>query len=150
MPRCRACGLDHGRLAVQIRGAQLQRTADKSRHMLRIGGGAWSFESILLVAHPEVRTIEIVDRHTGELWHTDRATFDANCFPFNGAGRAQQALALRHWKVNADALEPEDQDAEPVQPILAGMSSAQGIVYERARKPRPRIELPKRRRRWWG
>lgn len=147
MQRCRACGLDHGRLGVEIRGAHLHRSADASRHMLRISGGAWSFESTLLAAHPEVRTIEIVDRNTGELWHTDRATFDRNSFQFNATGREQKALAVKHWKTNG-ALEHNEPDAEAVQPILLDVRPAPGTFYERARKPRPRIE-PKRRR-WSG
>lgn len=140
MSNCRQCGLDHQRLGISIDGRTLHRSADKSKHMLRASGGAWAFESTLLSRHPEVDYVIIIDRNSGETWRVDRRTFDAQSFPFSAAGRDQRALSLRYWDDGHERHEPEP---EGVQLILTNSAEVNGTRFEKAKKPRPRIE-PKR------
>lgn len=140
---CGKCGQSHNKLGIRIEAGILYRRVERLRHQLRIGGGAWAFESVLLSAHPEVRHISVTDRNTGEVWETDRQTFDRYSFPFSGSGRDQKALSLQHWRINHEPPHSEP-DAEAFQPPLLPTITV-NVFYERARKPRPRIE-PKRRR----
>jgi hypothetical protein len=146
MPACRKCNLDHGRLGVRIEGNTLFRSnANKASHMIHKNGGAWAFEAALLSRHPEIDYI-IVTATTGEMWQVDRRTFDRHAYTETASGRPQSALHLNHWRTS-DELEHNEPDAEAVQPFLLDVKPPTDTFYERARKPRPRIE-PKRRR--WG
>lgn len=144
---CGKCGFSHGRLGVRIQGNTLFRSgADPKKHMIHKQGGAWAFEAPLLSGHPEIDYI-IVTTTTGETWQVDRRTFDERAYRETSSGRAQFALSLNHWRTS-DALEHNEPDAEAVQPILFTVSPPPGTFYERAKKPRPRLDPPRRRR--WG
>lgn len=129
MKICEQCGLNHARLAVTFRRGTLRRKVDQQQHMVRANGGAWAFETALLVRHPEIQRVVITDRNTGETWSADRATFEDHAFAFHAAGREQIALALQHWKhkgkstlngaTNVNALDPHD----AVQGTLFGVES---------------------------
>jgi hypothetical protein len=142
MNTCGKCGQSHNRLGIRIERGTLYRNVDRERHQLRISGGAWAFESVLLSGHPEVRHIVVTDRNTGEVWETDRQTFDRYEFPFSGSGRDQKALSLKHWRVNHEPGHNGPAAGAFQPPLLPSITV--NVFYERARKPRPRIE-PKRR-----
>lgn len=120
MKSCPRCRLNHQRLNVEIRGNVLRRTADKRKHLLnKIRGGAWSFERALLVAHPEIERLSVLDHNTGETWHVTRAIFDENAEALTLAGKPQLALALRYWTTNnptRNAPTPE-REAPRAQPF---------------------------------
>ena len=140
---CGKCGFSHNRLGVRIEGSTLFRSgADKSRHMIHKEGGAWAFESALLSKHPEINYI-IVTATSGEMWQVDRRTFERHAYLETASGRPQLALHLNHWKTS-DELQHNEPDSETVQPMLLDVKPPPGTFYERAKKPRPRIE-PKRR-----
>lgn len=103
MSTCPKCRLSHERLGIRIESGTLFRLVDQQRHKLRISGGAWAYESALLTAHPEVREFEIVERTTGEVWRTNRETFNRHAFPFTAGGRHQMALAVQWWNTRAEA-----------------------------------------------
>lgn len=145
---CSKCGFSHGRLGVRIQGNTLFRSnADPRQHMIHKNGGAWAFESALLSRHPEIDYI-IISATTGETWQIDRKTFDERAYRETGSGRPQFALSLIHWKKEGEAEPQTEPDAEAVQPILLDVKPVTETFYEKARKPRPRLEP--RRRRWFN
>jgi hypothetical protein len=144
---CGKCGFSHSRLGVRIEGSTLFRSsADPKRHMIHKDGGAWAFESALLSKHPEVNYI-IITATTGEVWQVDRRTFDERAYRETSSGRPQFALSLIHWKKEGEP-ERTEPNAEAVQPFLLSVSPPSGTFYEKAKKPRPRLD-PKRPR-WSG
>lgn len=142
---CGKCGFSHNRFGVRIEGRTLFRSnVDPKRHQIHKNGGAWAFESALLSRHPEIDYI-IISSASGEVWQVDRATFDRHAFRETASGRPQFALSLIHWKKQGSAEQHNEPDAGAVQPILLDVKPPTGTFYERAKKPRPRLDPPRRR-----
>lgn len=148
MSTCTKCGHDHQKLGVRIEKRVLYRSAI-SGHRVKAFGGAWGFSAKFWDAHrPEFDRIQITERDTRHVYRATTTTFDQHAYrEILSAGYGLQVVLPLMRFNKPDELEHNEPDAEAVQPILLDVRPAPGTFYERAKRPRPRIE-PKRRR--WG